>query len=112
MYAQFLWQFPLSKFDFIGITEHYDDDFAFFSDRYLDGAPQAPSVNLDPHGVANQSILDADLRSRIADLPRQGHADLTRKRSHNARRASSSGWHATPSCCRRRLRDRPASAVG
>ncbi|MGE3803217.1 MAG: sulfotransferase family 2 domain-containing protein, partial [Gemmataceae bacterium] len=25
-YARFLWRFPLERFDFVGITEHYQDD--------------------------------------------------------------------------------------
>ena len=42
LYGQFLWGFPLEYFDFIGITEYYDEDLAYFSGQYL-------NTNLEPH---------------------------------------------------------------
>jgi len=42
LYGQFLWGFPLESFDFIGITEFYDEDFSYFSRQYL-------NTNLEPH---------------------------------------------------------------
>ncbi len=42
VYCQFLWGFPLECFDFIGITEFYNEDLAFFSREYL-------GANLDDH---------------------------------------------------------------
>ncbi len=35
IYGQFLWGFPLEYLDFIGITEFYDEDLAYFSEVYL-----------------------------------------------------------------------------
>jgi len=35
LYHQFLWGFPLHNFEFIGITEHYEEDFMFFSQVFL-----------------------------------------------------------------------------
>ncbi len=35
LYAQFLWGFPLSYFSFIGITEFYQQDLAYFSQKML-----------------------------------------------------------------------------
>jgi hypothetical protein len=34
-YSQFLWGFPIKKFDFIGIVEHYETELDFFSDTLL-----------------------------------------------------------------------------
>lgn len=35
--AEYLWGFSLSKFSFVGLTEHYAEDVQRFSQRYLDG---------------------------------------------------------------------------
>ncbi|SMO50963.1 sulfotransferase family 2 domain-containing protein [Fodinibius sediminis] len=35
MYSMFLWNFPVERFDFIGLTEHYEQDVRYFADRYL-----------------------------------------------------------------------------
>lgn len=35
LYSEFLWGFPISKFDFIGITEHYNSDMKYFSNQFL-----------------------------------------------------------------------------
>jgi len=35
IYDQFLWGFPLNNFDFIGITEYFEEDFKYFSQKYL-----------------------------------------------------------------------------
>ncbi|MGD2186482.1 MAG: hypothetical protein PVI71_10160 [Desulfobacterales bacterium] len=37
LYWQFLWGFPIDYFDFIGITEFYENDFAYFVQHYLGG---------------------------------------------------------------------------
>lgn len=42
LYGQFLWGFPLEYFAFIGITEFYDEDLAYFSGHYL-------GTYLEPH---------------------------------------------------------------
>ncbi len=63
-YAQFLWSFPEALFDFIGITEHFADDLAFFSRTFLDTAPQTmPHLNSAPTSPdlakASGSLLDS-----------------------------------------------------
>ncbi len=35
LYSQFLWGFPVKRFAFIGITENYDRDLAYFHDKFL-----------------------------------------------------------------------------
>jgi hypothetical protein len=34
-YTQFLWKFPADRFNFVGITEQYGADFAWFARHYL-----------------------------------------------------------------------------
>lgn len=34
-YTQFFWGFPISRFDFIGVTEYYKEDFKLFSEKIL-----------------------------------------------------------------------------
>jgi hypothetical protein len=36
IYGQFLWGFPIEKFDFIGITEYYNDDLRDLSNKFFD----------------------------------------------------------------------------
>lgn len=35
IYDQFLWRFPKERFEFIGITEHFEQDLIYFASRYL-----------------------------------------------------------------------------
>lgn len=35
LYSNFLWNFPIDKFDFIGITEYIEEDIKYFSEHYL-----------------------------------------------------------------------------
>jgi hypothetical protein len=34
-YNQFLYKFPIENFDFIGLTEFFEDDLKYFSEKYL-----------------------------------------------------------------------------
>jgi len=46
VYGQFFWGFPLEYFDFIGITEHYAEDLAWFSQKYLQTSLEAYAENV------------------------------------------------------------------
>ena len=35
IYAKYLWSFPVTQFDFIGIFEYYSEDFEYFTEQYL-----------------------------------------------------------------------------
>lgn len=64
VYRQYLWGFEPARFDFIGITEHYEEDLAWLA-RQL-GRPAVRSTALvnaerDRHGYP----VDAGLRQRI-----------------------------------------------
>jgi len=67
-YAQFLWSFPVTFFDFIGITEHFAEDLDFFCSRFLGAAPQqTPRLNSAP--TSDTSIVEnTSLRARFKAL--------------------------------------------
>ena len=33
--SQFLWGVPLKRFDFVGLVEHYEEDLAYFGEKYF-----------------------------------------------------------------------------
>jgi hypothetical protein len=65
LYSQFLWGFPPSRFDFIGITEHYESDLATFARRYLPGAATAERARVNTERGDAGYALDPALRARI-----------------------------------------------
>ncbi len=63
LYEQFFWGFPFDLFDFIGITEFYDEDLTFFSREYL-------GIHLEPYrendgGNSGQYQIDQSFRQQI-----------------------------------------------
>ncbi len=48
VYRSFLWGFPVQRFAFIGITEHYAEDLKDFSRLFLGRALQAVEENRNP----------------------------------------------------------------
>ena len=48
-YTKYLWNFPIRNFDFIGLTEYYDEDFTYFADHFM-GLNQVsvPQKNVSP----------------------------------------------------------------
>jgi hypothetical protein len=68
-YAQFLWSFPVSFFDFIGITEHFAEDLTFFARRYLNITliGDTPHANAAPAKSAT-NMLTVDFRRRFEDF--------------------------------------------
>lgn len=69
-YRQFLWGVPLGRFDFVGITEHFDDDIDDFARRVLGidglcaGGADGGAANVNPAAPALY-VEDASLRARI-----------------------------------------------
>ena len=60
LYSQFLYGFPLEYFSFIGITEFYDDDFAYFVSHYLgvDMEPEMRNVGKKGKGIDGYQISE------------------------------------------------------
>lgn len=66
LYRQYLWGFPAERFDFIGITERYDDDLALFGQRYLGGDAVVARALANPQRDDQPYPIDPALRARIA----------------------------------------------
>lgn len=65
VYSQFLWGFPLERFDFIGITENYEADLRAFSLAYLGSELQARVVNERKSPGSASAELGDPLRERV-----------------------------------------------
>jgi hypothetical protein len=64
LYEKFLWGFSIETFDFIGITEFYDDDFTYFSKRYLGLNIEIKRLNMgDKEGSEYQ--IDKAFRKQV-----------------------------------------------
>ncbi len=68
VYAQFLWGFPLANFDFVGITEHYDEDLRFFTESFLGAALPAYRMTANAAREDAPYVTDARLRAEIEAL--------------------------------------------
>ncbi len=64
LYRRFLWGFPLNRFDFVGITEHFEHDLARFSARYLDHPAPAYRVNTGRRETGRHT-LETGFRRRV-----------------------------------------------
>lgn len=68
-YSQFLWNFPIERFDFIGVTEHYEEDVHYLFSRVLGEdkvfvPDHKVNANKDRTGSGSY-VEDPDLRKRI-----------------------------------------------
>jgi hypothetical protein len=67
VYGQVLIGYPLQRFEFIGITEHFEADLHTFCHRYLGTAPTASTRNVNPdRDAAGYFVSASALRKRIA----------------------------------------------
>lgn len=64
LYCEFIWGFPLDGFDFVGITEHYDEDLREFAGRYLGRTAQPLRLN-SGQNAGTPYELEPALRQRI-----------------------------------------------
>jgi len=63
IYSQYLWGFPLQRFAFIGITEHYEEDLEYFSGRFLSDSLWHQRLNATTSETA--SPIDAEFRLKL-----------------------------------------------
>ena len=75
LYCQFLWGFPLDYFDFIGVTEFYENDLAYFSQHCLGAYTRAKRLNVRTNGAYQ---IDGSFRDEIEAF-HQRDMDLYRK---------------------------------
>jgi hypothetical protein len=65
IYSQFLWGFPINRFDFIGITEYFEADMEYFYNEILGATFQNHRKNTN-EGKENSSYFeDNNLREKI-----------------------------------------------
>ncbi len=64
-YSRFLWGFPLQRFDFIGITEHFDSDLQDFSRRFLCQPIVTPPKMNAGRSDSNRETLSSSIRRRV-----------------------------------------------
>ena len=64
LYQQFLWSFPIYNFDFIGITEHYEEDFWYFRKTFLHENVTSFRENINKNKKGNYAISKS-LRTQI-----------------------------------------------
>ena len=65
IYSSFFWGFPVSSFDFIGITENYESDLNYFAANILGSELPVSEVNLNPRKTTDRYIEDEYLRSSL-----------------------------------------------
>lgn len=90
IYTQYLWSFPLERFAFIGITEHYNEDMQEFSGRFLspDISPQhlnATKCGGSRHDV-DEAFLDEVRAFHAADVQLYQRALQLRRERHHGNR--------------------------
>jgi hypothetical protein len=87
IYSQYLYQFPIEHFDFIGITEFFDEDLAYFSKKFLNKREiEAPTSNTNPNKGNKPYISDPDLISKIKEFHSEDYAIYEYGLQHRANR--------------------------
>ena len=65
LYSQYLWGFPVKRFDFIGITERYEQDLARFAHRFMWGTASIVHTLANPSKTGWSYDVDPVFRKRI-----------------------------------------------
>jgi hypothetical protein len=66
LYHQFLWGFPVKRFDFVGITEFYESETEYFSRQFLGGVElNVHRNNINSAMKATTYIEDKRLRDKV-----------------------------------------------
>lgn len=69
VYDQYLWRFPVEKFNFIGITEFFEEDLKYFTTKFLnDPDPVIPFLNENFEKVGGKYNLETGLIDKIRDF--------------------------------------------
>lgn len=65
VYSQFFWNFPLDRFDFIGLMEFFDEDCKYFGDNFLGiTISDVPQRNLNPNS-SNSYFNDLQFKNEL-----------------------------------------------
>ena len=65
LYHKYLWDFPYENFDFVGLTEFYDDDLSYFSERFLGIKADAFKLNCGGDSQAGRYKIDVSFRREV-----------------------------------------------
>ena len=65
IYTKFFWGFPISRFDFVGITENYASDLNDFAAKILGREPPMSAANVNLQKATDRYVEDEHLRSRL-----------------------------------------------
>lgn len=69
-YRKYLWRFPLERFDFIGLTERFDDSLDVLASRYGIDCAERGALNANPHrGVEPYEVEPAMARAILEANP-------------------------------------------
>ena len=77
IYTTFFWGFPISRFDFVGITENYASDLSYFAAEILGSELPMSAANVNPQKTTDRYVEDEHLRSRLEQF-HQKDMDLYR----------------------------------
>ncbi|MFZ2452116.1 MAG: sulfotransferase family 2 domain-containing protein [Methylovulum miyakonense] len=73
LYEKYLWNFSINKFDFIGITEDYDNSLQLFRKQLGINALGRFHANANPNKMKNTYEITTDLRKTIFNANRQDY---------------------------------------
>jgi hypothetical protein len=77
IYTTIFWGFPISRFDFVGITENYASDLSYFAAEILGSELPMSAANVNPQKTTDRYVEDEHLRSRLEQF-HQKDMDLYR----------------------------------
>jgi hypothetical protein len=92
-YGQFLWGFSLERFDFVGIVEHYEEDFAYCAETFLGRRLPVYQENVGRKG-SEQAVHVRDEEFRRAVEAHHRHDVELYQRALAVRQRTRSGWLA------------------
>lgn len=72
--AEYLWGFPLERFDFVGVVERLDADWTRFRQAFPVGASNTSRANANPDKGGGDYHLDARMAGLIRDMNRRDMA--------------------------------------
>jgi len=67
-YSKYLWNFTYDRFDFVGLTEFYEDDLRHFSRRFLKSKAKAYKVNCAGESKIARYHIDPGFRREVENF--------------------------------------------
>ena len=74
IYSRFLWGFPLRRFNFIGITEFFNEDMKFFSEEIFGSDVKIKPINLNPDRDEKTYAIDDTFNKEIENFHKKDMA--------------------------------------